>query len=267
MKLFYREYGTGKPILFLHGMLGMSDNWITIGKVFADRYKVYLPDMRNHGLSPHHKKHNFQVMSDDLLEFLNDKKIDKAIIIGHSMGGKVAMQFAVNHPEKIDKLVIVDISPREYFFDKFEHKRLIDHKGILDFMDEIDISKIENRQGLNEVINNRFQNEFILQLLQKNLIKNSVKGYKWKLNIHSLIHNYSELSKEIRINQRKFTFKSLFLFGNKSPYFLQDDYTLIKDKIPNTKIVIIKNAGHLIHIDQKDELINEVKEFLLKQYN
>src|SRR5674476_1581412 len=114
MKLFYRQFGSGKPLIILHGLLGLSDNWVSIGKKLALNYNVIIPDLRNHGQSPHSSNFNYDVMAEDIVELLDDLGMPSAVIMGHSMGGKVAMQFALQYPEKTDKLIVVDISMRQY---------------------------------------------------------------------------------------------------------------------------------------------------------
>jgi esterase len=112
VKLFYRNYGSGEPVIILHGLFGISDNWVTHAKRLAEKYEVFVPDLRNHGQSPHSSAFNYYAMVDDLREFMKDHKLEKAMIIGHSMGGKVAMNFALEHPYMVHKLVVIDISPK-----------------------------------------------------------------------------------------------------------------------------------------------------------
>src|SRR4051812_27563902 len=114
MKLFFREYGQGQPLIILHGLFGSSDNWLTQAKVFSNHYKVYTVDLRNHGHSPHDDAFDYNAMVDDLLEFIRDNQLHNPIMLGHSMGGKAAMNFALAHGDMIEKLIIVDIAPRFY---------------------------------------------------------------------------------------------------------------------------------------------------------
>jgi pimeloyl-ACP methyl ester carboxylesterase len=121
MKLFYRSIGSGPPLIILHGLFGQSDNWLTIARWIAERYTVFLPDMRNHGQSPHAPVHSYPAMSDDLSEFMEDLSIVNRLLIGHSMGGKTAMTFALEHPGKVQKMVIIDISPRKVSRKKYPY--------------------------------------------------------------------------------------------------------------------------------------------------
>lgn len=264
MKLFIREYGSGDPMIIIHGMLGMSDNWITIANQFADKYKVFLPDMRNHGLSPHEDLHTFDSMAEDINQFLDDRKIDDAIFVGHSMGGKVVLNFSDKYPEKVNKAVIVDISPRNYGLNHFEHKDLVDHAELLDYMSTLNLSAFKSRQEINSIIRQKYNKEFIVQLLQKNITKEANNIFRWKPNVKILRKSLSELSREIKINDSVCDIKSLFIFGSNSPYFTQDDYQYISQRFIDSEIKIIKGAGHAIHVEKKDDLIKEIKQFILR---
>jgi len=145
MKLFFREEGSGFPIVIIHGLYGSSDNWLTVAKKLAPHYHVYSVDQRNHGHSPNSDIHDFESMKNDLAEFFEDHKIEKAIVIGHSMGGKTAMWFAAEYPERIEKLIVADIAPKDYFQLNDESQYYL-HNNILQAMLEIDLSKIETGQ-------------------------------------------------------------------------------------------------------------------------
>ncbi len=123
MKLYYKKLGEGKPLIVIHGLFGSSDNWLSISKKLAEEYSVYLPDIRNHGQSPHSSEHNYDLMVEDLVEFIKEHDIEKPILIGHSMGGKIAMNFAIDYPNMIEKIIIVDIAPKMY---QHEHKQYIE---------------------------------------------------------------------------------------------------------------------------------------------
>jgi len=123
MKLFFRQQGQGRPLIILHGLLGSSDNWHSLGKLFAETFSVYMVDQRNHGQSPHSDEFNYKLLTEDLEEFIGENKIEKPHIIGHSMGGKTAMNFAVKNPKAVDKLIVVDIVPKKYIV---RHDRLIE---------------------------------------------------------------------------------------------------------------------------------------------
>src|SRR5690349_14307926 len=114
MNLFFREAGEGTPLIILHGLFGSSDNWFSLSKVFAEKSRVFTVDQRNHGQSPHTNDHNYKVLTDDLAEFVQQRNLQSPIILGHSMGGKTAMNFAISHPQQVSKLIVVDIMPKAY---------------------------------------------------------------------------------------------------------------------------------------------------------
>ena len=144
MELFYRKEGNGPPLVIVHGLYGSSDNWINIGKRLAEKHTVYMLDQRNHGRSPFADSHTYNDLRDDLTEFFEQHKIEKATLLGHSMGGKVAIWFAADFPEKVEKLVIADITPKNYLLLNDDSQFYL-HQNILLAMQEIDFSKIYNR--------------------------------------------------------------------------------------------------------------------------
>jgi Predicted hydrolases or acyltransferases (alpha/beta hydrolase superfamily) len=143
MKLFYRQSGAGQPLIILHGLFGSSDNWFTLAKVFAERFTVYLVDQRNHGQSPHESEHTYQALVEDLKEFIISNKIQEPIIVGHSMGGKTAMNFAVKYPTMLSKLIVVDIIPKRY---------PIHHDHILEGLEAIDLTKLTSRTEADTIL-------------------------------------------------------------------------------------------------------------------
>jgi len=140
MKLFFRKFGEGAPIIIVHGLYGASDNWVTVGRRLAENFEVFLIDQRNHGRSPHSSEHNYKLMLEDLYEFIETQNIEKAILIGHSMGGKTVMHFANQYPEKVSSLIVLDIAPKSYIEIAKENKSEINHLGILKAMKSIDFA-------------------------------------------------------------------------------------------------------------------------------
>jgi len=260
MKLFYREYGEGKPIIIAHGLFGMSDNWITIAKKLGEKYKVYILDMRNHGKSPHSEIHTYEAMSNDLYEFIEDKKIEQATFIGHSMGGKAVLQFAENHPSKVREMIIVDISPTEYIPSENFFKKALNHKSFLENLMKIKLENFNTLRELSKFLEIEIQNYFLIQLTLKN-IKKEKEGYEWKINLNSIYFHLDAMRKEIKLSKNVKGIKTLFLFGGNSPYFRKEDEIFIKEHFINYEIKIVSGAGHLIHIDKKNEFINSVLSF------
>ncbi len=265
MNLFYREYGNGKPIIIAHGLFGMSDNWLRVAKLLSKTYKVYLLDMRNHGQSPNSKEHTYNAMSLDFIKFLKKKEIKKAIFIGHSMGGKAVLQFSTKFPEKVEQMIIVDISTKKNKHDTIFLKYALNHQEILKIIINSNISTLKNRKEINNYFLKFFNDAFVLQLLQKNICRNEQKQFSWKINPNILFSNLHEISKEILISEKAKQIKSLFIFGSKSPYFRKEDKELIYSTFYNAKIKIIKDAGHLIHIEKEKEFVQTVMKFIKTQ--
>ncbi|MEL6867830.1 MAG: alpha/beta fold hydrolase, partial [Bacteroidota bacterium] len=184
MELNYKEFGQGDPIIILHGLFGTLDNWQTIARQLANNYMVYIVDQRNHGRSPHSQEFNYQVMADDLASFMESRWIYKAHLIGHSMGGKTAMQFALNHSDLVDRLIIVDIGPQQY-----EGR----HQTIFEALISIDIKKVESRQQAEAMLATRIEDVGVRQFLLKNLSRQKEGGYQWKMNLPVLYKEYDRV--------------------------------------------------------------------------
>ena len=174
MNLYFRELGEGNPpIVILHGVFGSCDNWLTVSKGLAETNKIYLLDARNHGQSPHSDEFNYSVMADDLYEFIQQKNLVKPIIIGHSMGGKTVMKFALKYPDAFSKMVVVDISPRYYA----PH-----HQSILAGLNAIPINTMQTRQEADDILKT-FEPELgVRQFLLKNIYRNEQNGFSWRMN-------------------------------------------------------------------------------------
>ena len=262
MKLFYREYGKGEPIIIAHGLFGMSDNWIPVAKKLSANFKVYLLDMRNHGKSPHSPFHTYDAMSDDLFEFIEDKNIENANFIGHSMGGKTVLRFSEKHPEKVKKMLIIDISPAEYIPSEDFFKKALNHKLLLEDLLTIDLQNIKSSNELIKFITDKFRNPFFIQLILKNIIKNK-NGFEHKINLKALYENLEEMRREIKLTEKVKDIKSLFLFGGNSPYLREQDKDYIQKHLHEAKIKIIAGAGHLPHTEKETETAESIKYFLI----
>lgn len=251
MKLFYKEFGEGMPIIILHGLFGSSDNWLSIAKELAKTYKVYLLDMRNHGSSPHDKEFNYQVMASDLKKFIEDHKLLHPIIIGHSMGGKTVMEYAKDNLSNY-KLIIVDIAPRFY-------KR--HHDQILEGLNHIDLNNLKSRQQADEQLSYYESNPGIRQFLLKNLFRNSENEFAWKFNLGVItekINNIGEaLEENIRIDN-----PALFIKGAKSNYINAKDEVMIRSIFTNVKMETISGSGHWVHAENPVDFLGVVRKFI-----
>ncbi len=246
-----QEFGSGKTVLILHGFLGSSDNWRQIAKIHFNTYNVHLIDLRNHGNSFHDPELNYEVMTKDVSHYINEKNLSNITLIGHSMGGKVAMQLA-SEVTNITSLIIVDIAPREY---KPHHEDVLNALRYSNLNDATTITECENEFA------KYITNKLIRLFLIKNLKRNSNKGFEWKINTNYLIDNYQNimlnptLSKNINI-------PTLFIKGEHSDYINNKDIEFIKKSFQNVKIKIINGVGHWVQAEKPLEFSNEVKGFL-----
>ncbi|MBL8149664.1 MAG: alpha/beta fold hydrolase [Blastocatellia bacterium] len=252
MKLNYQEYGQGRPIVILHGLFGSTDNWHTISKKLAESFKIYVLDLRNHGLSPHSSIFNYRVMAEDVAEFFSLHNLSSASIIGHSMGGKVAMTLANFYPERIEKLVVVDIAPKAY-------GRA--HSDILEALISLDLSKYESRKQIDEELGLRVENQVVRQFLLKNLTRKEAGGFGWKMNLQGIYDSYAEINRAVEFD-RSFEKPTLFISGSLSNYIKDEDSLLIKKLFPNSGLESIEGAGHWVHFEAPQAFLKLVEGFL-----
>lgn len=261
MKLFFRKYGENNPALIIvHGLYGMSDNWVTIAKALSEDFEVFVIDQRNHGNSPHSKEHNYDVLKNDLYEFMQEQGIEKAVLLGHSMGGKTVMNFAKYHAEMITALIVVDISPKRYNFEQ-NNLSTSKHLQILTAMQSVDLQSFSKREEIKEHILQSVKEERVVNFILKNL-KTAEGKFQWKLNINSIINNLKNIIEDIDFDEEISGFPVLFIRGENSNYILDEDINFIDEKFPVAELVTIKNAGHWIHAEQTKELITTINRFL-----
>ncbi|SNS44947.1 Pimeloyl-ACP methyl ester carboxylesterase [Ekhidna lutea] len=252
MKLNFRTLGEGEPLIIMHGVFGSSDNWQTLGKVFAENFKVYLVDLRNHGNSPHSDEFDYDVMVKDVVELMDDEGLPKALILGHSMGGKVAMHLATEHSEKVDKLIVVDIAPKYYP----PH-----HQQIFDGFHSVDLDNLENRKDADEQMSKVIANMGVRQFILKNLDRKKDGSFAWKLNVDAIQKAIEKVGEGIE-GSVSFEGVTLFIAGGKSDYITESDHDLIREHFPKAVIATVKDAGHWVHAEKPKELGEMVMEFL-----
>lgn len=244
--------GEGEPLLILHGFLGMGDNWKSLGNKFSENYEVHLMDQRNHGRSFFDDEFNYEVLVDDLLNYMNHHQLKKTIILGHSMGGKTAMLFAVTHPEKVEKIIIADIGPKFYP----RH-----HDTILEGLSTIDFSLQKSRSEVEKVLKSYIPEWGIRQFLLKNVYWKTKEQLAFRFNLSALIENIDEIGTALP-SLTVYQGKILFLKGENSGYITKDDIHLIKAHFPKAEIKTVKNAGHWLHAENPQDFYNYVAEFL-----
>lgn len=249
--LNHKIYGQGDPIIILHGLFGMLDNWQTVAKKLAEEYMVILVDQRDHGKSKHTDEFNYQLLAEDLREFLEENWIHTCHIIGHSMGGKTAMQFSASNSDMIEKMVIVDIGHKAY---KPGHEIIF--KALL----EVPIDTVESRQEVDEIISKYIDDSGIRLFLMKNLKRKKEGGFRWKMNLELLHKEYLNIIAAIEINE-PIGVDTLFIYGSKSHYIVPSDIDDIKSIFPQSRHEEL-DAGHWIHAEKPDELVELVKRFL-----
>jgi len=254
MNLFFRESGHGTPLIILHGLFGSSDNWFTLAKTFSQNYKVYLVDQRNHGQSPHTEEFNYRYLTEDIENFLSVNKIKNPFVIGHSMGGKAAMNVAVKNPDLISKLVVVDIVPKTY---------PVHHDHILDGLEAIDLPTLTSRTEADQTLSQFIPEPDVRQFLLKNLTRKTDGGFEWKINLKSIDHHIEEIGEGMQY-PGKFERPTLFIKGAKSNYYADGDEELIRTIFTNSSFSTL-DTGHWVQAEKPVEFTNTVMEFLSKK--
>ena len=252
MTLNFKTFGQGDPIIILHGLFGTLDNWQTIAKKLAEEYSVFIVDQRNHGRSPHHPKHDYPCMAEDLRGFMEENWIHHASIIGHSMGGKTAMQFALEHPDMVEKLVVVDIAPKAYAGN---------HHEIYDALLSLDLKKVKSRQDADDHLAQTIHEPGVRLFLMKNLTRQKNGSYALKMNLEALHRHYPDILAAIESDDN-FEGDTLFIRGGASKHMLDSDDILIHELFPQSEVKTIQDAGHWVHADAPGELLKMVKDFL-----
>jgi pimeloyl-ACP methyl ester carboxylesterase len=252
IELNHKIFGQGDPLIIMHGLFGTLDNWQTLAKRLAEQYMVVIIDLRNHGRSPHVPSHTYQDMSADLAHFMESNWMYHASIVGHSMGGKVAMQFASDYPDMVDKLVVVDIAPKDYRGG---------HELILEALETLDLSKIQSRTEAEEHLLQYIPEFSVRQFLLKNLSRTPADVYEWKMNLPVLIKHYQDILKNVDIEQ-PFEGPTLFIRGAESKYIQDSDKDLLHQLYPNARLETIAGAGHWVHAEQPEAFYQTLSLFL-----
>ncbi len=250
--LYHRELGCGRPVIILHGLFGSSDNWLSLAKLLSSDYKIYLVDQRNHGRSFHDDSFNYYVMAEDLRQFINSHCIKKPILIGHSMGGKVVMQFAEQYPDCPAKLVVIDIAPRSY--------ATHEHQTILNTLNKLNLKKIKTRKQAEQELAKLIRENGVLQFLLKNLYR-QYQVFHWRVNLISLTKNITNVGAALQL-QKAHKCPTLFIKGGKSGYINAQDMQKIKKYFPLSRVETVQNAGHWVHAEKPVEIINIIKNFI-----
>lgn len=251
--LYSRIEGTGKPLLIIHGFLGMSDNWKSLGSQYAaEGFQVHILDLRNHGKSFHSDDFSYDSMATDVLEYCQVNNIDKVAIIGHSMGGKVAMLFATNYPNKVEKLIVADIGPKYYA----PH-----HQDILAGLNAVDFSAKPSRTEVEETLYPFIPDFGTRQFLMKNLYWATPGQLDFRFNLKAFNEKIEIIGTALPENA-VFENPTLFLRGGNSKYILDADLPMIKKHFPNFELATIPNVGHWLHAENPKQFFEETARFL-----
>lgn len=265
MKLFFREYGSkGPSLVIIHGLYGASDNWVSIARQLENNYHVYLIDQRNHGQSPHDASHTYADMAADLLEFFTTHSIEKAHVVGHSMGGKTAMCFALKHPQLIDKLVVLDIAPKSYASFSNYAQITNNHLLIIQSMLAVDFEHVKSRHDVDAQMSQLLPEKQLRQFLLKNVERQKDGSYTWRLNLPALQVNLEKIMDGLtEQDHQPANIPTVFIRGDESGYVMDEDMLLARKFFPGSELVTIPKAGHWLHAQQPELLIKTLNYFLL----
>lgn len=252
MDLYFREFGEGKPLIILHGLFGSSDNWVTIGRKLSHSRKVFIIDQRNHGQSFHSDIFDYPALSQDLDHFIRSRQLVKPALLGHSMGGKTAMNYAITNPEVIDRLMVVDISPKLY-----DNQ----HGHILDGLASIDLTNLTNRNEADAQLEIFVPEPGIRQFLLKNLTRDDQGQFKWRLNLKAVSEKIDKVSQALPENAFS-PVKALFIYGGNSDYIQSKDLVTIPEIFPQAQFAKIEDAGHWVHSEKMEKFLEVVENFL-----
>ncbi len=255
MKLNHKKYGTqGQNLVILHGLFGSSDNWMSVAKKLEEEYQIHTLDLRNHGQSPWSDDWDYEVMSEDIQEFIAEQQIKDFVLLGHSLGGKVAMHYACKYgiEDTLQKLLIVDISPRAY---------PIHHAQILEALTALDLSQITGRKEADDALKPALPELGVRQFLLKNLERKEDKGFVWQLNlevIHQKIANVGIALPSGYVFEKP----TLFIKGENSNYIHSDELGDLQAHFPKAHLQSIAKAGHWVHAERQEAFLEVIQDFL-----
>lgn len=253
MKLYSKIYGDeDQELIIIHGLFGMSDNWNSLGKQFSKYYRVHLVDLRNHGRSPHSAEFDYEVMCKDIIDYIRDNNIQKPILLGHSLGGKVAMKFAFSYPKEVAKLIVCDIAPRKYSVDF--------HKTLLLKLSRLDLKNFTKRSEVDSVLALSIEDVGTRLFLLKNLYRDENQEFGWRFNINVLLEHIGNIQDDSFL-AGICDVSTCFIRGGNSNYITLEDELIIKKYFSDFRIITIEGAGHWLHAEQPSILYDKVIQF------
>ena len=268
VSLNFRKSGKGPILVILHGLFGSSDNWMSIAKKLEEHFTVIIPDLRNHGQSPHTLTHTYEDMTDDLELFLNINKIDKVSLLGHSMGGKVAMMFSSCFPEKTNNLIIADIAPKSYRQDTSPITHSEQNELIIRLMGELDLTTVSTRKEIDQFLSQKLDDIVLRQFILKNISRDRDGHFYWKINLPVLRDSLDIILHDVNpawFEDKKpiLNYPVTFIRGLNSEYIEDQDIPNIKDIYPEAVIIDIPGAGHWLHAEQPELFVEAVLKSLI----
>ena len=253
MALNFKKYGDGdETLVILHGLFGSLDNWQSLAKQFSEYFTVYILDQRNHGKSPHFDVHTYTAMAADLKEFLDQEGIEETHLLGHSMGGKTVMQFSIQDPQYIKRMVVADIAPK--FYAPHHHKEI-------EALESIDFSVLKDRKAVQAKLEETLSNAGVVQFFLKGLTWSEKGELEWKFNLKVLVEQNNNIGEALE-GFAYFTNPTLFVRGENSNYVTEDDIDTIEEIFPMAQYRTIYDAGHWLHAENPDQFFKEVLNFL-----
>ncbi|OAV43530.1 alpha/beta fold hydrolase [Lewinella sp. 4G2] len=251
--LHHKVFGTGQPLVILHGLFGMLDNWKTLARQWAENYQVILVDLPNHGRSPHVDEFSYAGMADAVVELIEHLELPPVYLMGHSMGGKAAMQLALDRNDLVAKLIVVDMAPRQY-------RR--GHDDVFSALQAFDPAEVSDRKEAARLMAAYVSDPGIQLFLLKNLARNPAGGYQWRMNLPVITAQYENLIGPVGNFGDSFTGPALFLRGGRSGYVRDEDLDYIHDLFPAATLATVEGAGHWVHAERPEELSSLVTNFL-----
>jgi pimeloyl-ACP methyl ester carboxylesterase len=251
MKLHYEVRGAGPPVLILHGLFGSHQNWLPVARELSGAFRVIAADLRNHGRSPHHSDTNYAIMAGDVQHLLQELDLENVALIGHSLGGKVAMQLALTHPTVVSRLIVVDIAPRAY--------RLV-HDEIFTALRQLDLNNVHSRTQADELLAASIPHRGTRHFLLTNLVRLPGGGWRWRVNLDGLHANREQLTGALQ--GEPFSGPALFIRGERSDYVTETDLADLRRLFSQAEWVTIPGAGHWVHVDAPEPFVKAVRSFL-----
>lgn len=252
-KLAYRHFGTAgnPPLVILHGLLGSARNWLTVGRDLAASFDVYALDLRNHGDSPHEDAMDYELLVEDVLAWLDSRRMDMVYLLGHSLGGKAAMALACRHPERLEGLIVADIAPKDNpaMLSEFEA------------MERLDLEKLSSRAEAEEQMTEAIPSLGMRRFLLTNLERGQDGTFRWSVNLPALSNALTTLALNPLDNFEHYNGPCCFIRGGKSDFINDEDLPNIRERFPEAQIYTLSEAGHNVHVDDRPGFVRTVLEF------